>query len=91
LNTIYPEHDWKIIPQTVVTERKPMGYWSDVRNQRDFFDQLAIKLNIKSPEDWNNVAADTVISNGGSFIKHHYDSNLAKGTCICHFLSTHLR
>jgi hypothetical protein len=41
---------------------------------------LAIKWNIKSPEDWNKVTKEMILKEGGNFIKHSYNSSLKKGT-----------
>jgi hypothetical protein len=48
-------------------------------NQKAFFDQLAIKWNIKTPQDWNKVTTDMVRKEGGSFIARHYNGSLTKG------------
>jgi hypothetical protein len=64
-----------------VPERVPkeQGYWKDKRNQKAFFDQLAVKLNIQKLEDWNNVAPSTVFKEGGHFIHLHYNSSVRQG------------
>jgi hypothetical protein len=72
LQAIYPEHHWN-------DPRKPFGYWANVEHQRLFMDQLAIKLNIQSPEDWYNVSCKTVIKEGGSFVAYHYNGSLIQG------------
>jgi hypothetical protein len=58
---------------------RPYGHWSNKQNQKEFFDQLAIKWNIKSPEDWNKVTNEMVLNEGGSFIK---SSSLRQGIDI---------
>jgi hypothetical protein len=50
------------------------GYWKDKHNQKKFFDQLAIKLNIKTKDDWNNVTEEMVLKEGGYFFRRYYDS-----------------
>lgn len=32
------------------------GYWTKLQNQRNFFDQLAKKLNIEKQDDWYKVS-----------------------------------
>jgi hypothetical protein len=55
---------------------KPQGYWKDKKNQKEFFDQLAVKWNIQKPEDWNKVTNKMVFKEGGRFI----GSSLQQGT-----------
>jgi hypothetical protein len=76
LQAVYPDHKFTAIDQ------KPAGYWKDVNNQRAFFDELATKLNIEKPEDWNQVTRKKVIENNGSFIISYYNGSLLQGTKI---------
>ena len=74
---------WKalqaVCPDYVPTA-KPQGYWKDKQNQKEFFDQLAIKWNIQKPEDWNNVTYKMVLNEqGGNFIKAYYNGSLQQG------------
>jgi hypothetical protein len=67
---------------------KPHGYWKDKKNQKEFFDQLAIKLNIQKKEDWNRVTFQMVDKEGGgNFIKRYYNGSLQQGT-ECVYLDT---
>jgi hypothetical protein len=54
---------------------------------RQFFDDLAKKLDIKHPQDWNSVKIKTVIENGGSFINRFYKGSVRRGkrlrSCKC--------
>jgi hypothetical protein len=59
---------------------KPQGYWADKKNQRKFFDELAIKWNIQKPEDWNKVTNKMVLEEGGYFIGNYYNTSLQQGT-----------
>jgi hypothetical protein len=58
------------------------GSWKDITDQRKFFEQLAIKLNIQKPEDWLNVQCKTILKEGGSFVNHYYKSSVIKGMII---------
>ena len=58
---------------------KPTGYWKAKENQKEFFDQLAIKWNIQKLEDWNKVTCDMVVKEGGYFIANYYNSSLQQG------------
>jgi hypothetical protein len=69
------------------TKIRPRGYWKDKQNQKEFFDQLAIKWNIQKPEDWNKVTQEMAWKEGGYFINQYYNSSLQRGTnmhCIVH-------
>jgi hypothetical protein len=63
-----------------VAALKPSGYWKDVKNQRNFFDELGVKLNIKEPQDWFRVTRKIIWKEGGYFINNHYNSSVIKGT-----------
>jgi hypothetical protein len=54
----------------VYAEKRPWRYWHDVGNQRKFFDELAIKLNIKEPSDWYKVIISDVVKNGGGALMY---------------------
>jgi hypothetical protein len=74
LQAVYPDY---VPPSTV----KPHGYWKDKKNQKEFFDQLAIKWNIQKPEDWNTVSIKKVIKEGGNFI-YYYNNSVQQGSNI---------
>jgi hypothetical protein len=58
----------------------PTTNWKDKKNQKEFFDRLAIKWNIQKPEDWNNVAREKVLKEeGASSIIHYYNGSLIQG------------
>jgi hypothetical protein len=94
IQAVYPEHNfqsteathqwktWKNKLPDRPKELKPHGYWSDVRNQRTFFDGLAKKLNIRHLDDWYRVTHKTIVEEGGNFIRHHYNGRLIQGTVI---------
>jgi hypothetical protein len=77
LKTIYGYE--RTIERKVVSHRT--SKWDDTANQRSFFDQLAVKLNVKKPEDWYSVGLETICKNGGSFIMTRYKgrSKLTQG------------
>jgi hypothetical protein len=64
--------------------KKPPGYWKDKENQKKFFDQLAIKRNIQTMDDWNQVTTDVVVKEGGSFIDYYYNGSLQQGIYRVH-------
>ena len=51
LKSIYPNYEW--IPWKFSVT--PKNYWSNIENQRKYFDWLSNKMNIKSNEDWYNI------------------------------------
>jgi hypothetical protein len=72
---VFPEYTWK----EPVAQHKPSGYWNSVQNQRRFFEEAAVKLNIKKPDDWYDVSVDTVRKLGGTFINFHYNGSIVRG------------
>jgi hypothetical protein len=75
LKIVYPERIWR---EAKTTRRQ----WTNLKNQRLFFDQIAAKLGILKPSDWYTVSAQTAISLGGSFINNQYKGSLINGTFI---------
>jgi hypothetical protein len=74
LQGAYPEY---------ISKNKPRWYWKNKRNQKAFFDQLALKLNIQKPEDWNNVTTERVLEEeGGKFVMDHYKGSWKKGNYL---------
>jgi hypothetical protein len=72
LKKVYPEHDWK----KDLKSPKPVRYWQDKQNQRQFFDKLALSLNITKPQDWYFVDLKTIIQRGGYFVLDYYNGSL---------------
>jgi hypothetical protein len=75
LQAIYPDY----VPED---KSKPAGYWKVIENQRAFFDQLAIKLNIQNPDDWCKVTLEKAVKEGGRFITRYYNSSMRLGSDI---------
>jgi hypothetical protein len=59
--------------------RKPAHYWDNVQNQRQFFDQAAIQLQIKEPKDWFQVKVNDIVQLGGVSLLKKYNKSLCKG------------
>jgi hypothetical protein len=59
--------------------RKPVGYWNNVAHQREFFQKLEAKWNIKSQNDWYQVKLTNVLKEGGYFINSIYNGSLLQG------------
>jgi hypothetical protein len=82
LKACYPElaHIWQERKVLTPSPRlNPNGHWNRIQNQRQFFDNLAIKMNIKRPEDWYRVTRQTVLDEGGNFIVRHYRGSHLRG------------
>jgi hypothetical protein len=71
-----------VYPSLANGAHKPHGYWKDKANQKSFFDQLAIKWNIKNPEDWNKFTTKDVLREGGGFIVTYYNESLRQGNIL---------
>lgn len=54
LCSVYPDYNWQVNNFPHI----PRNYWSDVNNQRQFMDSLAIKLNIKQQNDWYKITKE---------------------------------
>jgi uncharacterized membrane protein YcaP (DUF421 family) len=60
---IYPEHLWNF-------RTNSKGQWSNLSNQRDFFDKIAKELGLKETEDWYRVKlADLEQRGAGGILK----------------------
>jgi hypothetical protein len=71
LQAIYPEHEW----QPWRFSRIPNGFWNDPSNGKNFFDWLALQLNVKQWEDWYGVTKSDIEGNGGgTLLQLHQDS-----------------
>jgi len=68
LEAIYPEFDWK----TWKFSHVPRGFWLDKANQRDFFDDLAKKLNLEHWQDYYRIRSTEVEENGGKTLLSMY-------------------
>jgi hypothetical protein len=65
-----------------VIEKTLRGHWKDTKNQKEFFDRLAIKWNIQSADDWNKVTLEMALKEGGHFIRTYYQHSLHRGTKV---------
>ena len=44
---------------------KPVGYWENIENIKEFIDLLKEKYNINSSEDWNRISRSQIYDSGG--------------------------
>jgi hypothetical protein len=50
-----------------------------MKHQKEFFEQLTVKWNIKEPNDWNKVTTEMVKKAGGHFIYKYYNGSWKQG------------
>lgn len=55
---------------------KTKGFWNQVSSQREFFDKLATKYNVKKPEDWGQVTFKAITKEGGRSLLDRHSSSL---------------
>jgi hypothetical protein len=69
LKTIFPE----LRELRLYEKRVPHGYWFNKKHQRDFFDDLAKEIGLKSPRDWYHVK----LARERGPLRHHFNGSLA--------------
>jgi hypothetical protein len=74
LHAIFSSHKW----QDWLFPSLPRNYWLDKSNRRAYFDWLAIKLNVRRPEDWRVITREDVYNNHGTgLLTRYYDSSVS--------------
>eukprot|EP01114_Cavostelium_apophysatum_P005470 TRINITY_DN1649_c1_g4_i2.p1 TRINITY_DN1649_c1_g4~~TRINITY_DN1649_c1_g4_i2.p1 ORF type:complete len:470 (+),score=99.43 TRINITY_DN1649_c1_g4_i2:214-1623(+) len=71
LLSVYPEHKWQL--WRFKHEVAPNGFWSDKRNQLDFFENLKKEMNIKEWEDWYKISYKDIYDRGGHGLMVYYN------------------
>ena len=72
LRSLYPEHDWNFSN----VKEKRVNYWNQIENQKQFMDNLFIKLNLKTLEDWKIITKNQIYKLGGQSIVKHFKYNM---------------
>ena len=57
---------------------KPSGFWDNQENIDNFLSKIKEKYNLQTPEDWNSIKAQHIISNGGRRLLSKYSLNEIK-------------
>jgi hypothetical protein len=57
----------------------PRGHWKDKKHHQIFFNELAVKWKIQTPQDWFKVKIKKVLEEGGGFVNNYYQGSLIKG------------
>jgi hypothetical protein len=60
--TLFPEHPWQLWRFTAL----PLGFWSNVTHQRQYFDEFMKRNGITQLEDMYNVTTSEIAQQGGS-------------------------
>jgi hypothetical protein len=58
----YPWHPWKF------ESPAPKGFWTDIQNQKKYFDWLGEQLGVKTMDDWYNVKYSSIVATGAFYI-----------------------
>eukprot|EP01114_Cavostelium_apophysatum_P017882 TRINITY_DN5405_c0_g1_i1.p1 TRINITY_DN5405_c0_g1~~TRINITY_DN5405_c0_g1_i1.p1 ORF type:complete len:716 (-),score=103.25 TRINITY_DN5405_c0_g1_i1:1172-3319(-) len=76
LAVLYPE-DFAL-PENRSNEvsKKPPGYWQDLKNQRDFLEQIARDFNLSCKEDWSKISIKDIIDKGGYMLLRQYNNSI---------------
>ena len=61
----------------------PMEYWNDENNRNDFFENLRVKFNLETPDDWKRLSVTQLLSNGGRWLFYNNNEYLEK--CVIKF------
>ena len=51
--------------------RKPLGYWN-LDTTKNFLEELSVKLNLRTIDDWNIITQKQIIENGGNSLLKTY-------------------
>ncbi len=68
-------YNWDV---TKFTTHVTHGYWNKLTNQRDFMQQLQIKLSITDHEAWDKVTTANLLQHGGRSLLDKYNGSLSK-------------
>eukprot|EP01114_Cavostelium_apophysatum_P014087 TRINITY_DN3560_c0_g1_i1.p1 TRINITY_DN3560_c0_g1~~TRINITY_DN3560_c0_g1_i1.p1 ORF type:complete len:697 (-),score=96.12 TRINITY_DN3560_c0_g1_i1:32-2122(-) len=72
ITSVYPDEHWDLSKFRTRAGAKPANYWKDKDIQRKFFDDLFVKLKLKSMEDWYAVTQEQIQERGGGSLLSHF-------------------
>ena len=72
LKNIYKDYEWDDEKFNI----RPKGFWDNIENCKKFMDNLYIKLNYSSMEDWYNVIEKDISDNKGINILNKYKNTI---------------
>lgn len=70
LQTIYPEHSWKIFDFAQISK----NFWKDKENHKKFLDHIYELKNFQSLDDWNEISTREFCKWGGYSILRNYSN-----------------
>ena len=76
LQNVYPNYPWDISFTSNLISSKL--YFKSIENQRKFMDNLFIKFNLKSIDDWFNLSLNEIKKNGGKRLLKIYSNDMKK-------------
>lgn len=56
--------------------KSSQSYWKSYGNCKRFLDEVAVKLHVKSPNDWGRIKIQQIIELGGASILRQYKGSL---------------
>ncbi|MDA7556069.1 hypothetical protein N8809_05460 [Euryarchaeota archaeon] len=68
ISSLYPEHDWK----PYKFRRAPIGWWSDIKNQKKWFENFRLENGLDDYESLYKVTGKMIYDNGGSSLHRIY-------------------
>lgn len=85
LQAVYPEHNWMLwrflsVPKDLCIQHGQLSesFWTNQKNQRQFFDWLSIQLEYKQMDDWYSVTLESIFTHGSRGCKgllNHYNNS----------------
>src|SRR5690349_3969047 len=64
---------------SVYNSKLQKGYWTEIKNQRKYFDELAEEFGVEEMEDWYEMRAEDVKNQGGRGVLSYHSDSLIKG------------
>ena len=61
-----------------IKEKRKLIDWNNIDSQKQFLDDISIKFNIKTKQDWNKITRKDLIKNGGTALLSKYNNNITK-------------
>ena len=78
LHTIYPNFPMENIDKELKLKLK-LNYFKSIENQKEFLDNLFIKFNLKSFDNWRKITRKNIRENGGySLLSQYKNDNMKK-------------
>ena len=74
-SSLYPNFPWDFSSLKIY---KPKEYFKSIENQKQFMDNLFIKLKLNSLDDWVDINVRNINKNGGSVLIFNYRGNKKK-------------